>query len=180
MCVRWSVEKHPLWLSLVVPVRLMQNGRITRLLVWTDLSNVVISFRHTKFRTGYLWGVGSGQKMVLSKTSRWIWTPSRWWSSYFRSWLGLCFLHLDQLSQVYHGLRCFLSANCKSQWRVGSLPSVVFFLNNHICEFFGCFPPPLHRIICAQSCTFIAEYPFCFSMTSSTVVQCHHSMFLLF
>lgn len=143
-----------------------QSGwcRITRWLVWTHLSHVVVSFRHTKFRAGYLWRVGSGQKMFSIRWGWWIQTPPRWWSAHFHSWLGLCFHHLEQLSQIRQGLACFLSASWEPQWRVGSVPSVDFFFNDQSCEFFGSFPLPLLHVICAWYHTFIPECPSGFSI----------------
>ena len=113
---------------------------------------------------GIFGGLAMVRKCLQVRWGWWIQTPPRWWSSHFHSWLGLCFHHLDQLSQVCQGLTCFLSASWEPPWRVGSIPSVGFLFNDHSCEFFGSFPLPLLHIICARYHTFIPECPSGFSI----------------
>ena len=112
------------------------------------------------------WGHGtSGGWAVVRECFqvRWVWwiqTPPRWWSSHFHSWLGLCFHHLDQLSQ---GLTCFLSASWDPQWRVSSIPSVFFFLMTIVVNSLGPFLY-LCIILFVPDVTVIPECPCGFSV----------------
>ena len=124
----------------------------------------MVSFRPTKFRTGCLWRVGSGQKMFASKkrlvdsdTAKVMKFPFPLTGALFPSFgptisrtprthmLSLCKLRTSMTSRLY-----------SLSW---------FFFNDHGCEFFGSFPLPLLHIICARYHTFIPECPSGFSIS---------------